>query len=88
LNDSRRTWFGKIVRSHDFDGIFGHEKGLRQDCNRNCSLLSKICDGRSVAPTEKPQRKAMNSWKGSSQVMNRGSMIPQMQIGAAGAEFG
>jgi len=42
---------------------------------RNCSLLSKSCNGRSVAPTGKPRRKAMNSWKGSSQVMNCGSTI-------------
>jgi len=35
--------------------------------------VSKRCDGESVALTGKPQRKAMNSWKVSSQVMNRGS---------------
>ena len=40
---------------------------------RNCSLLSKSCDGKSVALTGKPQRKAMNSWKGSSQATNHGS---------------
>ena len=41
---------------------------------RNCSLRSKSCD-RSVALTGKSLRKAMNSWKGSSQVTNRGSTI-------------
>ena len=40
---------------------------------RNSSVLSKRCDGKSVALTGKPQRKAMNSWKGSSQMLNRGS---------------
>jgi len=42
---------------------------------QNCSLLSKSCNGRSVALTGKPQRKAMNSWKRSSQVTNHGSTI-------------
>ena len=62
-----------VVRSHDFDRTFGKEKRSAPSLYQNCSLLSKSCNGRSVALTRKPQKKEMNSWKGSSQVTNHGS---------------